>query len=220
MIVRWALENAGQIWSLTLNHLVIAAPPIVLSLVLAIPLGWWAHRHGTVRQVLLTGSGFLYALPSLPLFVILPVLIGTRILDPLNVVVALTLYGLALMVRTATEAFDAVDGTVRENAVAVGHSPAQRFWRVDLPLAGPPLLAGLRVVSASTLSLVSVGALIGVRSLGYFFTDGYTRSFVTEIAVGILGTVVLALAFDALLVLGGRILLPWVRATDTRTGAA
>ncbi|MPN35664.1 hypothetical protein SDC9_183162 [bioreactor metagenome] len=76
------------------------------------------------------------------------------------------------------------------------------------------------MVSASTLSLVSVGALIGVRSLGYFFTDGYSRSFVTEIAVGIIGTVVLALVFDGLLVLGGRIALPWQRATDTRRGAA
>lgn len=218
--MRWALANAGQIWSLAVNHVVIAVPPIILSLLLSVPLGWWAHRHPAVRRVLLAGSGFLYALPSLPLFVILPVLLGTRILDPVNVVVALTLYGIALMVRTAAEAFDAVDGTVRESAVAVGHSPTQRFWRVDLPLAGPPLLAGLRVVSASTLSLVSVGALIGVQSLGYFFTDGYTRSFVTEIAVGIIGTVLLAVVFDALLVLGGRVLLPWVRATDTRTGVS
>ncbi len=218
--MRWALANAGQIGALALNHVVIAVPPIILSLLVSIPLGWWAHRSARVRGVLLAGSGFLYALPSLPLFVILPVLLGTRILDPVNVVVALTLYGIALMVRTSAEAFDAVDRTVRDSAVAVGHSPVQRFWRVDLPLAGPPLLAGLRVVSASTLSLVSVGALIGVRSLGYFFTDGYSRSFVTEIAVGIIGTVVLALVFDGLLVLGGRIALPWVRATDTRTGAA
>ncbi|MEA5155845.1 ABC transporter permease [Raineyella sp.] len=218
--MRWALANAGQIGDLALNHIVIAVPPIILSLLASVPLGWWAHRHPSARRLLLAGSGFLYALPSLPLFVILPVLLGTRILDPINVVVALTLYGIALMVRTAAEAFDAVDGTVRDSAVAIGHSPRQRFWRVDLPLAGPPLLAGLRVVSASTLSLVSVGALIGVRSLGYFFTDGYSRSFVTEIAVGIIGTVVLALVFDGLLVLGGRIALPWQRATDTRRGAA
>ncbi len=218
--MRWAIANGEQILSLTLNHVLIAVPPIILSLVLSVPLGWWAHRHRGARRVLLTGSGILYALPSLPLFVILPVLIGTRILDPINVVVALTLYGIALMVRSCTEAFDAVDPGVRDSAFAVGHSPAQRFWRVELPLAGPPMLAGLRVVSASTLSLVSVGALIGVPSLGYFFTDGYTRSFLTEIMVGIIGTVVLAVVFDALLVAAGRLLLPWVRATDTRKGSA
>ena len=217
--MRWLVGNWEQVLDLTANHVLISMPPIVLSLLLSVPLGWWAHRRRGARRLLLTGSGILYALPSLPLFVILPVLIGTRILDPLNVIVALTLYGIALMVRSVTEAFDAVDDGVRDSAVAVGHGPAQRFWRVDLPLAGPPMLAGLRVVSASTLSLVSVGALIGVPSLGYFFTDGYTRSFLTEILVGILGTVLLALVFDALLVLAGRLLMPWVRATDTRRGA-
>ena len=216
----WVVSNWDQIVALTLNHVRISVLPILLSLVLSIPLGWWAHRRRTARRVLLTGSGLLYALPSLPLFVILPVLIGTRILDPLNVIVALTLYGVALMVRSCTEAFDAVDAGVRDSAIAVGHGPGQRFWRVDLPLAGPPMLAGLRVVSASTLSLVSVGALIGVPSLGYFFTDGYTRSFMTEILVGIGGTVLLALVFDTLLVVAGRLLMPWVRVIDTRKGAA
>lgn len=218
--MRWVLSNLDQIARLTGLHLAMAVPPILLSLLIAVPLGWWAHRRPGAGRVLLTGSGILYALPSLPLFVMLPVLLGTRILDPLNVVVALTLYGIALMVRTAAEAFDAVSGDVRDNALAVGHSPRQRFWRVDLPLAGPPLLAGLRVVSASTLSLVSVGALIGVPSLGYFFTDGYTRSFPTEIAVGLLGTIVLAVLLDAALVAGGRVLLPWVRATDVRRDRA
>lgn len=214
--MNWVVSNADQIWSLTWSHVAIAVPSIAISLLLAIPLGWWAHRKRVARSVLLTGGGVLYALPSLPLFVILPVLIGTRILDPLNLVVALTLYGLALLVRTAAEAFDSVGGEVLDSATAVGHSAAQRFWRVDLPLAGPPLLAGLRVVSASTLSLVSVGALIGVPSLGYFFTDGYTRSFLTEIGVGIVGTALLAIAFDALIVWGGRLLMPWVRATEVR----
>ncbi len=217
--MNWVLANLDLIGRLTLAHVAIAIPAIALSLVLSIPLGWWAHRRRGARSVLLTSSGVLYALPSLPLFVVLPAVLGTRILDPLNLVVALTLYGLALLVRTATEAFDSVSGDTRDAAAAVGHSAAQRFWRVDLPLAGPPLLAGLRVVSASTLSLVSVGALIGVQSLGSLFTDGYLRSFLTEIVVGILGTVVLAILFDLVIVWGGRLLLPWVRATDTRRGA-
>ena len=83
--------------------------------------------------------------------------------------------------RTATDAFDSVGRSVRRDAVAIGHSDSQVFWRVALPLAVPALVAGMRVVSASTLSLVSVGALVGVPSLGYFFTDDYQRSFPTEI---------------------------------------
>lgn len=214
--MNWLTSNLDQVLRLTFSHIWMSVPPIVISLLLSVPLGWFAYGNQLARRVLLTGSGILYALPSLPLFVLLPIMISTKILDPLNVVVALSLYGLALMVRTATEAFDSVSADVRDSATAMGHSRAQRFWRVDLPLAGPPLLAGLRVVSASTLSLVSVGALIGVPSLGYFFTDGYTRSFLLEIAVGIIGTVALAVLFDLIIQAGGRLVMPWLRATDTR----
>lgn len=212
----WVLDNLDLIGQLTWAHVAIAVPAILLSFLIAVPLGWWAHKVPAARSLLLTGSGIFYALPSLPLFVVLPAILGTQILDPLNLVVALTLYGAALLVRTAAEAFDSVSPITRDAALAMGHSTVQRFWRVDLPLAGPPLLAGLRVVSASTLSLVSVGALIGVKSLGSLFTDGYLRSFLTEIAVGIAGTVLLAVVFDLLLVAAGRVLLPWVRATDVR----
>lgn len=212
MNTAWVAANWPQIARLTGTHALLAVGPILASLVVAVPLGWWAHRRPTARRVLTAGSGVLYALPSLPLFVILPLVLGTRILDPVNVVVALSLYGIALLVRTATDAFDSVGRTVRHDAVAQGHSPHQVFWRVALPLAGPALLAGLRVVSASTLSMVSVGALIGVPSLGFFFTDGYQRSFPTEIWVGILGTLVLAIAFDLALVGAGRLLMPWQRA--------
>lgn len=216
MRLDWVAENWPRIVELALAHVAVAAPAIAGSLLIAVPLAWWSHRRRALRAALLTGSGILYALPSLPLFVLLPVLLGTRILDPLNLVVALTLYGVALLARTAVDAFESVGRATRADAVAVGHSEAQVFWRVALPLAGPPLLAGVRVVSASTLSLVSVGALIGVPSLGYFFTDGFQRGFATEIWVGILGTVVLAVVFDAVIVAAGRVLLPWVRATDRR----
>ncbi|MFV0427883.1 MAG: ABC transporter permease [Arachnia sp.] len=214
MNFEWIGRNADQIVSLTAAHAGLAVVPLLVSVVVSIPVGWWAHRKPGARRILLPATGVLYALPSLPVFIMLPLIIGTKILDPLNVVVALSLYGIALLVRTATDAFDSVGRATRDDAVAVGHSASQLFWQVALPMAGPPILAGVRVVSASTLSLVSVGALIGVPSLGYFFTDGYQRAFPTEIGVGIVGTAVLAVAFDAVLVLLGRLLMPWVRATD------
>ena len=212
----WVADNMGQILMMSWAHVQVSVLPILLSLLIAVPIAWWAHRQRGARRVLVPVSGVLYALPSLPLFVLLPVILGTRILDPLNLVVALTLYGVALLVRTAVDAFDSVGRIIRDDALAVGHSPRQVFWRVALPLAGPPLLAGTRVVSASTLSLVSVGALIGVPSLGYFFTNGYQRAFPTEIMVGVIGTVILAVIFDGIIVVAGRLLLPWVRATDRR----
>lgn len=216
MHLDWVQHNWPRILDLTWRHVLISMPAIVVSFVLSVPLGWWAHRSQRARRFLLPMSGVLYALPSLPLFILLPIILATRILDPINVVVALILYGMALMIRTASDAFDAVGPVTNDNALALGHSPRQVFGRVALPLAGPALLAGTRVVSASTLSLVSVGALVGVPSLGYFFTDGYRRSFPTEIAVGIIGTIVLAAIFDLLLVLLGRVLMPWVRSTDRR----
>ena len=212
----WMAQNFDRILMLSLAHVKVAVLPIVLSLLISIPIAWWAHRQKNARRILVPLSSILYALPSLPLFILLPVIIGTQVLDPLNLVIALTLFGIALMVRTAVDAFDSVGRVTRDDALAVGHSPSQVFWRVALPLAGPPLMAGTRVVSASTISLVSVGALIGVPSLGYFFTNGYQRAFPTEILTGVLGTVVLAVIFDAVIVVAGRLLLPWVRATDRR----
>jgi len=100
---------------------------------------------------------------------------------------------------------------VRQSATAMGYGPWSRFWKVELPLAGPVLLAGLRVVSASTVSLVTLGALVGLSGLGYLFTDGYQRSFATEILTGVVLTVAIAVVFDLLLILLGRVVLPWAK---------
>lgn len=212
----WLLANLDQILQYAGQHVVLAVVPTIVGSVLSIPLGWLANRHHVGRGVILGASGLLYAIPSLPLFIVMPALIGTQILDPVNVVVALSIYALALMLRTSADALASVDGDLRLAATAVGYAGWQRFWGVDLPAAGPVLLAGVRVVSVSTVSLVTVGSLIGVQSLGYFFVDGYQRGFATEIAVGVVGTVLIALVLDAALVLTGRALMPWTRRTARR----
>ncbi len=131
-------------------------------------------------------------------------------------VVALTIYAVALLVRAALDAFDSVDKDVSQAAVAMGYKPFARFLRVDLPLSLPVLFAGLRVVSVSNISLVSVAALLGVGNLGMLFTSGLQRGFVTEIMVGIVAILVLALLMDAILVLLERLLTPWERAGQGR----
>jgi osmoprotectant transport system permease protein len=207
----WAWDNRDRILDLTFTHMWLSVIPIVLGFVIALPIGWYANRRRWFRGPVLGLGSVLYSIPSLPLFVILPSIIGTRILDSANVVVALTIYATAIMVRSSCDAFESVSGSVLDAAEATGYSGPQRGFGVELPLAGPVLLAGLRVVSVSTVSLVSVGALIGVSSLGSFFTDGFQRDFTTEIIVGTVGIVVIALFFDAVLVLLGRILMPWSR---------
>lgn len=207
----WIVDNAGRIGDLAWAHFSLSWPAILASFLIALPIGWFAHRQSWAREVIVVLTGLLYVIPSLALFVVMPLFLGTSILSPLNVVVAMTLYGLALQVRAATDAFGTVPGDVRQAAIATGYSPWRRVLSVELPLAGPALLAGIRVVSASTISLVSVGALIGVASLGTLFTEGFQRSFPTQIIVGLAGTVLLAVLIDAALVLLGRLLMPWAR---------
>lgn len=216
------LDNLSYILSLLGSHLSTALPPIVLSFIISIPIGWVANRFRWSRGVLLTLSGLLYAIPSLPLFIVLPVIIGTGLQDPINVLIALTLYGIALMVRSTADGLASVDPDIRQSATAVGFSNRRRFWQVELPLAGPVLLAGLRVVAVSTVSLTTVGAVIGIPSLGRLFTEGIQRDIPVEIWTGIVLTIVIALIFDALVVLAGRLLMPWNRVVkpNRRTVAA
>ncbi len=216
----WFIDNFSYVWSLTMRHMWLSAVPIVVGFVVALPIGWYADRHPRLRGGLLGFVGILYTIPSLALFAVLPGLLGTGFLSPINVIIALSIYAAAVMVRTASDAFGSVSPAVLDAASASGYSPAQRALRVQLPLAGPVLLAGLRVVAVSTVSLVSVGALIGVSSLGSLFTDGYRRTFNTEIVVGIAAIVVLALVFDLVLVALGRLLLPWASLGRPVKGAA
>lgn len=216
----WVLANLGLIWSRTLEHVVLSLPPIVLCFLIALPLGWLANHYRVSRGVILTGAGLLYAVPSLPLFFVLPAVIGTGLRSPLNVIIALTLYGVALMVRVVADGLNSVDADVRQSASAVGFSTWSRFWQVELPLAGPVLLAGMRVVAVSTVSLVTVGAVIGVQSLGSLFTDGFQRGIQAEIVAGLVATVGLALIFDGALVLAGRMLMPWTRRAASTGSAA
>ncbi|MFJ6079156.1 ABC transporter permease [Pseudarthrobacter sp. NPDC092419] len=210
--MEWFLANSSMVLERAGQHMVLAIIPMVLGLLLSVPLAQLARRHRVLRSVVLTTSSLLYTIPSLALFIILPSILATRILDPLNVVVALTLYAVALLVRAALDAFDSVSADVSQAAVAMGFKPLARFMRVDLPLSLPVLFAGLRVVSVSNISLVSVAALLGVGNLGMLFTSGLQRGFITEVMVGIVAILVLALLMDALLVLLERILTPWERA--------
>ncbi|WP_254703248.1 ABC transporter permease [Pseudarthrobacter sp. C4D7] len=210
--MEWFLANTGMILERGGQHLVLALVPMVLGLIIAIPLAQLARRNNALRSVVLTASSLLYTIPSLALFIILPTILGTRILDPLNVVVALTIYAVALLVRAALDAFDSVDKDVSQAAQAMGFKALARFLQVDLPLSLPVMFAGLRVVSVSNISLVSVAALLGVGNLGMLFTDGLQRDFITEVIVGIIAILVLALLMDAILVLLERLLTPWERA--------
>lgn len=212
----WLVNNWEQIPPLVLTHLRLSILPIVLGFLLALPLGWLAWRFQLTRGLLLTIVGLLYTIPSLALFAILPPLLGLPYLSEAGVEIALTIYAVAVMARSAADAFGAVDPGVRQSATALGYSAWGRFWAVDLPLAGPVLLAGLRVVAVSTIALLTVGIAVGVKSLGYLFTDGSQRQIPVEVLTGIVLTMALALLVDGLLVLLGRAVMPWTRGARPR----
>ena len=214
--MNWILNNVSTITDATWAHLWLALPAIVLSFVVAIPVAWFASRFRHSRFTLLLVAGLIYAIPSLPLFIVLPLILGTSVRSLVNVVAALGLYGVALMVRYAADALDAVSTDALLAATAMGYGPLKRFFGVQLPLAGPALLAGLRVVAVSTVSLVPVSALLGVNSLGMLLTDGFQRGILAEVASGIGATVVVAVAVDLGLVALGRLLMPWERVAARR----
>ena len=212
----WFLDHLDDVWSRALVHTYLAGVPLVVGLLLALPLGWLARRYPRLYAPFTAGFGLLYTIPSLALFVILPVLLGTRALDSINVVVAMTLYTVALLVRTVADALGAVPDHVQQSATAMGYTRLRRFFAVELPLAVPVISAGLRVAAVSNVSIVSVGTIIGVNQLGMFFSDGFNRDFYDPLFVGILACVVLALLFDAVILLVTRLSTPWVRATGAR----
>ena len=214
--MNWTLSNLDLIGELTLNRVRLSVIPIIASFVLSIPLGWLANRNAVLRSIVITGGSLLFTIPSLPLFVILPLIIPTRVLDETNLVVALTIYGVAIMARSAADALASVEAPTLDASSAIGFSPAARFFRVELPLAGPVLLAGIRVVSVSTIALVSVGVIIGSQNLGYLFQNGKQRGILEEVVVGILISLILALVFDLVIVAIGRLLMPWNRETSQR----
>ncbi|TDP93781.1 ABC transporter permease [Labedaea rhizosphaerae] len=209
----WVSDHFGQLLQVSGQHLVLALLPVLIGFVLSVPLGWVAHRWRLARTILIPLSGLLYTIPSLALFVVMPALIGTRILDPLNVQVALTIYTIALLVRSVADALDAVPGHVVAAANAMGFGQLRRFFTVDLPLSVPVLTAGVRVAAVTNISLASIGAIIGVESLGSFLTEGFNRTNYPEIIAGIVAILVLALVVDALLLLVGKLITPWTRAT-------
>lgn len=212
MNLPWLQANAAQIANWFGIHAVLAATPLVIGLALALPLGWLANRYRFLYTPLVTCSGLLYTIPSLALFVLLPGILGTQILDPVNVVAALSVYTVALLVRVVADGLASVSPDVQQSARAMGYREFGRVVRVELPIAIPVIAAGMRVAAVTNVSLVSVAAVIGVPELGQLFTEGFQLAFYTPIVTGIVLCVLMALAFDGAVVGLARWLTPWRRA--------
>jgi len=213
--VHYLLTHLDNAWALTLIHLRLALIPIVLGLLIAVPLGSLVWRHAALRRFTTFTASIIFTIPSLALFVVLPLIIPTRILDEANVIIALTLYTAALLVRAVPEALDAVPGPVRDAAEAVGYTRLGQLLKIELPLSLPVLVAGLRVVAVTNISMVAVGSVIGIGGLGTWFTEGYQSDKSDQIVAGIIAIFVLAVLIDVAILLAGRLITPWARVRAT-----
>ena len=213
----WLGDHLADVLSLTVQHVYLSALPLVLGLLIALPLGWLARRYRLLYPFLIIGTGLLYTIPSLALFIMLPLILGNGILNPNNVIVAMTIYTVALLVRTVADGLGSVPEDVNQSATAMGYRRVRRFTSVELPLAVPVISAGLRVAAVSNVSIVSVAALIGVPQLGSLFTDGFNRGFLDPIVVGVVACVLLALLFDGVILGATRLMTPWQRAGEAST---
>jgi osmoprotectant transport system permease protein len=209
-------DHQSEVLSWLWSHVWLAGLPLLIGLVIALPLGYLAARYGWLYPPTVTIAGLLYTIPSLALFLLLPGILGTRILDSINVAAALTLYTVALLVRVVADALKAVPSDARSAATAMGFTSPQRLFAVELPLAVPVIAAGLRVAAVSNVSLVSVAAVIGVPQLGQLFTAGFQNFIYAPIFLGLIMILALALVFDGVILAMAALLSPWQRAVQTR----
>lgn len=215
-MIEWLIDNAGRVADLAALHSVLALSATVIGLVLALVAGSLVASRPRIAGPALAVSGMLFTIPSLVLFIFIPLVLGTKILDPVNIVIALTVYTFALLFTGVVDALRSVPGETRQAAEAMGIGRARLLFTVELPLAIPVIGATLRVAAVSNVSLVSVGALIGVGGLGDLFTEGFQRDYLVPIVWGIILSVLLALLVDTCLVALERVATPWIRAGEQR----
>jgi osmoprotectant transport system permease protein len=207
----WLNRNLDMVGGLLAQHVVLAVVPVLAAFVVSLPLGYLVFKTGKVANGLLAVLGVIYSIPSLALFVLMPLVLGTKILNPINVAAALAIYSIALLVRSVVDGLRSVPPLVKQSAAAMGYDSMRRLFGVELPLAMPVIFAGLRVVTVSNIALVSVAAIVGSGALGKLFDLGFGSYFYTPIIVGLVLTLVLALVADGLILLIERGLLPWSR---------
>ncbi|MFJ5840865.1 ABC transporter permease [Streptomyces shenzhenensis] len=204
----WLGNHTDDLTTLTLSHLQAALTAVLLGLVISLPLAVVAHRIRPLRGLLLGLSNVLFTIPSIAIFVLLLPVSG---LTRTTTVIGLTVYTLVVLLRNTVEGLDSVPARTKEAAKAMGTRPLRTLLTVELPLALPVIMAGVRIATVMSISLVSVATYIGDGGLGQLFTDGFQRNFPTPVIVGVVLTILLAVVADALLVALQYALTPWRR---------
>ena len=205
----WVASHLGEIGDRLVEHVELTAIAVGMGFLIAFALALVVLRTPWLEAPVTWVTGTLYTIPSLALFALLVPYTGLTIL---TAEIGLVSYTLLILIRNIVRGIRGVPADVREAATGMGYTPRERLWRVELPLALAAIIAGVRIATISTIGLVTVTALIGQGGFGYFILDGIQRFFSTELIVGAVGSIVLAIAADGLLILLQRRLTPWTRA--------
>lgn len=202
-------DRGDEIAEATLTHVQITVAAVLLGILMAFPLALLARRLPRLESTVLGLSTGLYTIPSLAL---LPLLVPLTGLTKTTVVIGLGLYCLTILVRAILDGLRAVPDDVRESAIGLGYGPGRMLLRIELPLALPAIMAGLRVATVSTVALTTIGTVVSEGGLGFLIAEGKSTQFNAELMTGAVLCVVLALVLDLLIVLSQRLLTPWARA--------
>lgn len=205
----WVVRRQDQIQGLALQHVELTVVPLLAGLAIAFPLSLAAVHWPRAYAPLLTTTGLLFTIPSLALFVLLLPFTG---LSRTTAIIPLTIYTLLVLTRNIVEGFRGVPPDVREAARAMGYSGPRQLLRVELPLAMPVILAGIRIATVTTIGLVTVTAVIGQGGFGALFLEGLRFRDTTPLLVGVVGCITLAVTADLVLLGIERWVTPWKRA--------
>ena len=204
----WVVDHLDDVRQRTAEHLVLTVLAIAIGLLIAAPLAVYAHRHRRAYAPLTWVTGLLYTIPSLALFAFLVPFTG---LTTLTAEIGLVGYTLLILIRNIVAGLNGVPEDVKEAARGMGYTSRQMLWRVELPLALPVIVAGIRIATVTTIGLVTVTGLIGQGGLGAFIIEGINRDFRTPLVVGSVLSVALAVVADVALAGAARLLAPWSR---------
>ncbi|MDQ6852388.1 MAG: ABC transporter permease [Actinomycetota bacterium] len=209
----WVTDHLDEIWMRLGEHVTLTLLAVAYGLLISFPLALLAVRWRRLYPPVVGVTGVLYTIPSIALFVILIPWTG---LSRTTALIPLVTYTLLILIRNIVAGLRAVPAEVKEAAQGMGYRPLRQLFSVELPLALPAIVAGIRIATVTTIGLITVTALIGQGGLGQFMIDGFQRDFRTPLTVGIVLSVALAVAADLILVGTQRLLSPWARAKVKR----
>jgi osmoprotectant transport system permease protein len=210
---RYYSSRAGDLTDAFVQHLEIVLSSVLLGLAVAVPLALLARRYRKLEGVIVGTTTAIYTIPSLALYSLLAPVTG---LGVTTVVIGLGLYSLTILVRNILEGLRAVPADVRESALGMGYAAPRLLWRVEVPLALPAIVAGIRVATVSAVALTTVGAILDYGGLGDLLVDGTRTNFKAQVLATSVLCVLLAVALDLVLVGVQRLFTPWTRGVAAR----